>query len=174
MRRNQSTFVHTFSVALSLTMILLTGGSTEFLTQQVEQPAPDFTLPDRSGKSFSLRQFRGQVVLLDLWASWCGPCRMTMPRIQQWHEQYRDQGLKVIGVNIEGPTPRSLNFLETGKYSFLILFDPGDWQSPTAQLYRVSSIPQAFLIDRKGVVRYRGHPLRITDALLQDLLKAKK
>lgn len=174
MRRTQLAFASKLSTALSLMAVLLIGGSTETLTQQVEQPAPDFTLPDRSGKPVSLRQFRDQVILLDFWASWCGPCRMTMPQIQQWYDRFHNQGLTVIGVNIEGPTPRALNFLETGKFSFLILFDQGNWNSPTARLYGVSAIPQAFLIDRTGIVRYRGHPLRITDALLQDMLKEKK
>jgi peroxiredoxin len=164
--------MHWFYLALSL-MFLLTGGSTASFTQQVSQPAPDFTLPDQSGKSVSLRKFRGKVVLLDFWASWCGPCRQTMPHVQTWHEQYQRTGLKVIGINIEGPTPRALNYLKTGNYTFTVLFDQGNWTSQIAQLYGIGHIPQTFLIDRNGVIRFRGHPLRLTEALLQETLNGK-
>jgi len=173
MGRNQPSVVCGIIVAFSLTMILLTGESTESFTQQVSQPAPSFTLPDRSGQSVSSRQFRGQVVLLDFWASWCGPCRQTMPQVQKWHDQYQAQGLKVIGVNIEGPTPRALNYLQNGNYKFMVLFDQGNWRSEIVQLYGVYSIPQTFLIDRNGIVRYRGHPLRLPETLLQATLKGR-
>lgn len=169
MRPKYRFFAYFTYLAASLILILPTSG----WPQQVNQRAPDFTLPNRSGQSVSLRDFRGQVVLLDFWATWCGPCRRTMPRIQKWHEQYQNQGLKVIGVNIEGPLPRTFNFLKTGKYSFLVLFDQGNWRSQIIRLYGVRGIPQTLLIDRNGTVRYRGHPLALSEELIQQVLNEK-
>jgi thiol-disulfide isomerase/thioredoxin len=173
MQKTKRFFGHPIYAVASLILILLSIDSTRSFTQQVSQVAPDFALPDQSGKSYSLRDFRGKVILLDFWASWCGPCRMTMPHVQKWHEQYQDKGLRVIGVNIEGPSPRALNYLQNGKYNFMILFDQGNWNSQIAQLYSVRSIPQAFLIDRKGNVRFRGHPLQLSEEFLQEVLKGR-
>lgn len=152
-------------------LVLLGGFFLIALGQRLGQPAPDFVLPDQSGRMISLRRLRGRVVLLDFWATWCGPCRRTMPHVQRWHEQYKDRGLKVIGINIEGPLPRVFRYLDAGKYGFTVVFDQGNWRSQIAQLYGVHSIPYTFLVDRKGIIRYRGHPLRLSEKLLQAVLE---
>jgi thiol-disulfide isomerase/thioredoxin len=134
-------------------------------------PAPSFTLEDRRGRRVSLRDFRGRPVLLDFWATWCGPCRSTMPKVQRLYQQYRGQGLQVVGINIEGKTQGVLDFLDQSGYDFLVLFDSGDWQSGVAQKYKVSSIPRTFLVDKNGSIVYSGHPDRLSESLIEATLQ---
>jgi thiol-disulfide isomerase/thioredoxin len=134
-------------------------------------PAPSFTLEDRRGRKVSFRDLRGQPVLIDFWATWCGPCRSTMPKVQALHERYRERGLKVVGINIEGRTQGVLDFLDQSGYDFLILFDSGNWQSGVAQKFQVSSIPRTFLIDKNGSIVYSGHPDRLTESLVEATLQ---
>jgi thiol-disulfide isomerase/thioredoxin len=137
----------------------------------VKGPAPSFTLEDRDGRSVSLSYFRGRPVLIDFWASWCGPCRKSMPSIEQLYRKYRGSGLQVVGINIEGRTPATLQYLSAGGYTFPVLFDSGNWNSPVARSYHVSSIPRTFLIDGDGNILYAGHPASLPEAMLQDALR---
>ena len=121
------------------------------------EAAPDFSLPDRSGRLYSLENFRGRPLLIDFWATWCGPCRQTMPEVQRLHREYGRE-LQVVGINIEGNTPDVLSYLDEGGYTFPVLFDSGNWDSIVATSYGVSSIPRTFLIDRNSRVLYAGHP----------------
>ena len=133
--------------------------------------APDFRLPEVSGRSVALHDYRGWVVILDFWASWCGPCRRTMPRFQKWHEDFEFEGLKVLAVNIEGKTDQSLEFLRKTRYTFTVLFDQGNSQSNVAQLYGVRAIPRTIVIDRYGVIRFAGHPSSLSEQFIRQVLK---
>jgi thiol-disulfide isomerase/thioredoxin len=137
----------------------------------VKSPAPPFTLEDRDGRRISLSQFRGRPVLIDFWASWCGPCRRSMPAIEQLYRKYRGNGLQVVGINIEGRGPASLDYLSAGGYTFPVLFDSGNWRSPVARSYGVSSIPRTFLIDGDGNILYAGHPSSLPESMLDAALR---
>ncbi len=134
--------------------------------------APDFSLPDRSGRSYSLANFRGRPLLIDFWATWCGPCRKTMPEVQRLHRKYGRQ-LQVVGINIEGNSPDVLGYLDEGGYTFPVLFDSGNWDSIVVMNYGVSSIPRTFLIDRNGRVLYAGHPQGLTEEQIQAAIAAR-
>jgi len=134
--------------------------------------APDFSLPDRSGRSYSLADFRGQPLLIDFWATWCGPCRETMPEVEALHKKYRGR-LQVVGINIEGRSPDVLAYLDRGGYSFRVLFDSGNWDSVVATHYGVNSIPRTFLIDRNGRVLYEGHPSGLNEERIQAAIAAR-
>ena len=110
--------------------------------------APDFTLKDGDGTEISLSSLRGKVVLLDFWATWCGPCRMVMPTLQKLHDEYADQGLLVYGVNSEEPT-LVREFLTDHGYTFPTLRDP---RSTAFMLYQAQSIPTTVLVGRDGIV----------------------
>lgn len=118
--------------------------------------APKFTLPSRSGDMISLDQLKGQVVMLNFWASWCGPCRQEMPLLDQMHKRYSSLGFTLLGVNVEANTKDAERWLADTPVSFPIVFDK---ESKVSQMYEVSAMPSTVFIDRKGNVRYlhRGY-----------------
>jgi peroxiredoxin len=118
--------------------------------------APSFTLPSRSGDTVSLEKLKGQVVMLNFWASWCGPCRQEMPLLDQMHKRYSALGFTLLGVNVEANTKDAERWLAETPVSFPVLFDK---DSRVSKLYDVNAMPSTVFIDRKGNVRYlhRGY-----------------
>lgn len=114
----------------------------------VGKPAPDFTLQDLAGRSVGLKELRGHVVVLDFWATWCGPCRIDMPRIEALHNELKDQGLRVFGVNGEDALVAGA-YLEGNGYTFPTLSDPG---MTVSRLFEVTAIPTAVVIDKEGKI----------------------
>ncbi len=119
-------------------------------------PAPAFTLMSRSGKQVSLEQFKGDVVMINFWASWCGPCRQEMPLLDRIYRKYKDFGFTLIGVNVEPDSKAANAWLAATPVSYPILYDT---QSKVSKLYQVQAMPTTVIIDRKGMVRYvhRGY-----------------
>ena len=119
-------------------------------------PAPAFSLPARSGGTVSLESLKGQVVMINFWASWCGPCRQEMPLLDQMHKKYESLGFKLLGVNVESDTKDAELWLTKTPVSFPILYDR---ENKVSQLYSVNAMPSTVFIDRKGNVRYlhRGY-----------------
>jgi len=115
------------------------------------EAAPDFTLKSATGANLKLSEFRGEVVLLNFWASWCGPCRQEMPLLSELHEQYRDLGFTVLGVNVEEDTRKARKLLEDAPVSFPVLFDS---ESVVSREYDVIAMPSTILVDRNGRLRY--------------------
>jgi thiol-disulfide isomerase/thioredoxin len=143
--------------------------SSEIEGARERLPASDFSLPDRTGRTISLRELRGRPVLIDFWATWCGPCRTTMPGIERLHRKYGAR-LHVVGINLEGRAPEVLDYLDQGGYSFLVLFDSGNFQATTASRYGVTSIPRTFLLDREGRILFSGHPQGLDEEEIQAAL----
>jgi len=126
--------------------------------------APAFTLEDLEDEEVSLSDFLGNVVILDFWASWCPPCRYSMPHLENLGASYRDQGLVVLGVNLDENRQDAESYLENNGYSNIVTV----WESYAAaravkSLYDVTGIPHTFLIDRQGIIRYSDHPIRLRD-----------
>jgi thiol-disulfide isomerase/thioredoxin len=115
------------------------------------RPAPDFMLSSRAGGKLSLAELRGQVVLINFWATWCGPCRKEMPLLEQIHRRYAPLGFQLLGVNVEEDTHLADAFLRDVTVTFPILLDP---QNGVSRLYDVAAMPSTVIVDRKGVVRY--------------------
>jgi peroxiredoxin len=118
--------------------------------------APDFTLNAQGGKSVELTQFKGQVVMLNFWASWCGPCRQEMPLLDSIYKKYSKLGFTIIGVNVEPDSKAANDWLKQTPVSFPILYDT---DSKVSKLYGVSGMPSTVIVDRKGTVRmiHRGY-----------------
>jgi peroxiredoxin len=115
------------------------------------QPAPDFTLKSRSGENIKLSELRGNVVMVNFWASWCGPCRQEMPLLQQLYERYKDMGFTLLGVNVDEEPGAGDKVLKEIPVSFPVLYDS---KNQVSQTYNVKAMPSTFMIDRDGKVRH--------------------
>lgn len=141
---------------------------------QVGQPAPDISLPNPKGKEYSLSDLKGKIVLLDFWASWCGPCRRENPNVVRVYNQYKDQGFTIFSVSLDGLDSRTKSrlssqdqinqMMERSKERWVQAIekdglswdyhvsDLKKWESEPAAAYGVRSIPRTFLIDREGKI----------------------
>lgn len=113
-------------------------------------PAPDFTLPSFEGESVTLSDLRGQVVVLNFWASWCPPCRQEMPAFQRVWEQVQDRGVVFLGINIQDDPEKARAFLREVGVTYTNLLDP---PGQVAALYNVLGIPSTFVVGRDGTLR---------------------
>jgi peroxiredoxin len=122
-----------------------------FIVPEVERhPAPDFVIENLSGGDTGLADYKGNVVLLNFWATWCMPCRAEMPGMEALWQKYREQGFVVVGIsNDEGSKKRVETFTRLLDLSFPILLDP---EGEVNDLYEVSNMPTSFLIDRNGKI----------------------
>jgi peroxiredoxin len=118
--------------------------------------APDFTLPSSKGDNVRLAEQRGQVVMLNFWASWCGPCRKEMPLLDAMYQRYSSAGFVLYGVNVEEDNTDAKKLLKELGVTFPVLFDT---ESKASSLYNVDAMPTTVLIDKKGQVRFvnRGY-----------------
>lgn len=136
------------------------------------QVAPDFIQDGPDGKSVSLKDFRGKYVLVDFWASWCGPCRMENPNVVQAYQRFKSKNFTVLGVSLDRDKPRWLQAIKDDNLTWPQVSDLKFWQNEVARLYQVSSIPQNFLLDPDG--RIIGKNLRgaALDQFLEKTLGA--
>ncbi|MGX5817576.1 redoxin domain-containing protein [Chitinophaga lutea] len=135
--------------------------------------APAFSQNDTEGKPVSLASFRGKYVLIDFWASWCGPCRAENPHVVEAFNQYKDKNFTVLGVSLDRPDAKDkwIKAIADDKLAWTQVSDLNFWQNEVAQLYAVNSIPQNFLVDPKGIIvakNLRGDKLK---EKLAELLK---
>ncbi len=117
----------------------------------VQGPAPDFTLKSLSGKNLKLSEMAGNVVLINFWASWCGPCREEMPLLNALHNKYQPLGFTVIGINVEEQSEMARGFLEDFPVDFPILLDN---KNRVSELYEVIAMPTTVVVDRDGKLRF--------------------
>ncbi len=115
----------------------------------VGEAAPEFSLPAASGKPIALDSLRGQVVYVDFWASWCGPCRRSFPWMNDIQQRYGDRGFTVVAVNVDKKRADADRFLQANPARFVVVYDP-DGKAPLA--YAVAGMPSSYLIDRSGKV----------------------
>ena len=117
---------------------------------QVGTPAPDFSLMDLKGNAVTLKQFKGKVVFLDFWAPWCDPCREEIPALDALYKKYRNDGLEVIGIDIDDSEKLAAEFLQKIPVAFTILIDK---RGISRRAYNFRMLPTAFIIGRDGVIR---------------------
>ena len=114
------------------------------------KPAPDFALQDISGKAVRLRDLRGQVVLINLWATWCPPCRAEMPDLAAVYNTYKSEGFVILGVDDQERKETVTDFISHNPRPYPVLLDV---DSRVARAYGADYLPASFLIDRRGVLR---------------------
>ncbi|NNF39801.1 MAG: TlpA family protein disulfide reductase [Woeseiaceae bacterium] len=115
------------------------------------QPAPDFALRSSLGENLRLSEYRGDVVMINFWATWCGPCRQEMPLLDELYSRYQRVGFNLLGVNIDDDSRRAMAMIKDLGVNFPVLFDADKMVS---KLYDVEAMPVTILVDRQGTVRY--------------------
>lgn len=117
---------------------------------QVNYPAPELTLSDLAGTSVSLADYRGQVVLVNLWATWCPPCKEEMPALEAFYRKYQSQGFVIVAINDGDPTEDVIQFAQEYGLTFPVWLDPT--YIATEQAFKTLSLPSSFVIDREGTI----------------------
>ena len=138
---------------------------------ELGQPAPDFSLPDLGGQQVSLSRFRGKIVMLDSWATWCGPFRMTLPVVERLQKEYADS-MVVLAVNLQETHDIVNDYVRAhGIHSRVLLDEEGS----VGLMYGAESIPLQVLIDKQGVVRYAmpGYGPRMAAVLREEINKLR-
>lgn len=144
----------TTAALISAGMAIVLGASADAASIAPGAPAPAFQLHSSASTDVSLSDLKGQVVLINFWASWCGPCRQEMPVLEQLYKKYKSAGFTLVGVNVEPKSADAEGFLKSTPVSFPVLFDP---ESKVSRLYEVTGMPSTVIVDRTGKVRYIHH-----------------
>jgi peroxiredoxin len=134
----------------------------------VGDPAPDFTLQNLEGEPVSLSDYRGQGVMINFWATNCPPCREEMPAIERQYQQFKDQGIQILAVNIAESNLVASRFADRYGLSFPILLDK---DRSVTQRYGVIPIPTSFFIDKNGIVVAKVQSM-MTDEMIREHLQA--
>ena len=138
-----------FSLAAAL---LISVGSLMSIPAQASQPAPSLTLKKLDNSSFNLSDYKGDVIYLDFWATWCPPCRKSFPWMEEMHQKYSDLGFKVIAISTDVKRSVIDQFLKDLTTNFIIAHEP---TGEAASKFKVTGMPNSYLIDRKGNIRLK-------------------
>lgn len=131
-------------------------------TVAVGQEAPEITLPNPEGQPVALSSLKGKYVLIDFWASWCGPCRQENPNVVRMYNKYKDKGFEIYGVSLDESKDKWLGAIAKDKLTWPHVSDLKGWNSSAAQKYNIQAIPQTVLLDKEGKIiakNLRGKPL---------------
>ncbi|HSZ25939.1 MAG TPA: TlpA disulfide reductase family protein [Cytophagaceae bacterium] len=126
------------------------------------QQAPDISLPDPEGNTKTLSSLRGKYVLLDFWASWCGPCRFENPNVVRLYQKYKDKDFDVLSVSLDSDKKSWLRAIEADGMEWNHVSDLKKWESSVIPLYNIESIPMTYLLDKNGLIlakNLRGNDL---------------
>lgn len=115
------------------------------------RPAPDFALKSSTGENLRLSEYRGDVVMINFWATWCGPCRQEMPLLDDLYNRYQRVGFNLLGVNIDDDSSRAMDMIRELGVNFPVLFDA---RKEVSRMYDVDAMPVTVIVDREGTVRY--------------------
>ncbi|HWL95637.1 MAG TPA: TlpA disulfide reductase family protein [Phycisphaerae bacterium] len=144
-------------IRFALLAVLLVGVPGFFVASSLAssglagQEAPDFALKSAGGANMRLSEQRGNVVMINFWATWCGPCRQEMPLLDDLYVRYERAGFSLLGVNIDDDSSRAMEMVEELGVSFPVLFDE---RKEVSKLYQVEAMPVTVLVDREGTIRH--------------------
>lgn len=140
---------------------------------QVGKVFPDFTEKDLAGKPLSISQFKGKVVLVDFWATWCGPCIGELPNVLKAYETHHDKGFEIVGISLDSDRAKLDKFIEEKKMTWPQYFDGGGWKTKLAGDYGINSIPATYFLDREGKIVARNLRGPALDEAVAKALAAK-
>ncbi|MFI5194174.1 MAG: peroxiredoxin family protein [Chitinophagales bacterium] len=134
-------------------LFLIIMHSNAFSQMTTGNTATEISLPDGDGNLTSLSALKGKVVLIDFWASWCGPCRRNNPHLVKLYQKYHGKGLEIYGVSLDNDHLSWKEAVVHDKLSWIQVIDDKGWDAPSASAYGVEMIPSSFLVDKEGVIR---------------------
>ncbi len=132
---------------------------------------PDFAEKDLDGKPLSLANYKGKIVMVDFWATWCGPCKAELPNVLAAYEKFHSKGFEVVGISLDEDKTKLTNFLKEQKMAWPQYFDGAGWQSKLAAKYGVNSIPATYLLDKDGKILAKDLRGPALDAALTKALQ---
>ncbi len=154
-----------------LTLFLMIVSLNLFSQMRPGQTATDLSLPDLNGKKVSLSELKGKVVLIDFWASWCGPCRQNNPRLVKLYNKYHGKGFEIYGISLDDDISSWKKAVRHDRLTWIQVIDDRGWEALSASTYGVDMIPTSFLIDREGVIRTINAEGSELESNVKDLLK---
>lgn len=140
-----------FFATLCMAAIGVIGFSLAAQAKELSGPAPQFTAKTLDGKSVSLRELKGKVVMINFWASWCGPCRQEMPLLEEIYNDYKKAGFILLGVNLDEEVDDAKGFLSGVNVSFPVPLDP---MGKVAEAYENQAMPSSYFVDKNGQLAY--------------------
>ena len=150
--------IRSFFISTSVVISLIF--STTILAENNTSQAPIFTLPGVDNSQVNLADYRGKVVLVDFWASWCTPCIRSFPWMDEMVEKYGKQGFEVIAINMDQESVLAEKFLQRYPNKLTIAFDP---QGVVAEQYQIMGLPNSFILNKKGEVVYKHIGFRLSE-----------
>ena len=150
-------------------LLLSVFAATSLASSKLEgQTAPDFALKSSTGENMRLSEYRGDVVMINFWATWCGPCRQEMPLLDDLYQRYSRVGFNLLGVNIDDDSRRAMQMIEELGVNFPVLFDAS---KQVSEMYDVDAMPVTVIVDREGTVRYvhQGYKPGYEDKYLTEI-----
>ncbi len=162
-----------FSLTIASLIALLVIASTLYAASSLlGKTAPDFTLRSNAGDNKKLSELRGKVVMLNFWATWCGPCRQEIPKLTELKSLHDEYDFELLGINIDEDRAKALRLAKKLSVNFPILFDE---TKQVSKNYSIDAMPMTILIDRDGTVRYvhRGYKENYIGLYQQQIKKLK-
>jgi peroxiredoxin len=157
--------------SIFLISLLMCIALTSFCQIKKGKPAPEISLTNIEGTTVNLSDLKGKVVLIDFWASWCGPCRANNPRLIKLYKKYHDKGFEIFGVSIDNNHSNWKEAVKEDQLEWTQVDDDKGWDASTAKVYNVNAIPASFLIDRDGIMREIDLEGRSLESKIKSLLK---
>ena len=146
---------------------------TAFTQSATGMPAPKFSIPDSAGKMLGLADIKGKYILLDFWASWCGPCRSENPGLVKAYKKFHTQGFEILSVSLDQKKQQWLNAINRDQLNWFNVCDYTGWDGEAVRLYGVDAIPTNFLIDKNGTIVAKNLMGTGLDYALDKLLNGK-
>ncbi|MCZ7640250.1 MAG: TlpA family protein disulfide reductase [Verrucomicrobia bacterium] len=133
---------------------------------------PDFQEKDLDGQPLSLANYKGKVVLVDFWATWCGPCLSELPNVQAAYRKHHERGFDIVGISLDNDREKLTNFIKQKELPWKQYFDGQGWKTKLAQEYGINSIPATYLLDGTGKIIARNLRGPALDTAVAEALAA--